>query len=89
MSKVVSTHGWVRYRKHGCRCNRCRDGHANRFFAENKKRAARLTVDPGLAPHGCVSTYSNYGCRCRPCRGAKSEENHAQYRARRARAGVS
>jgi hypothetical protein len=91
MSKVVSTltHGWQAYRKHGCRCDRCRDGHANYVFAENKKRATRLAADPSLAPHGRVSTYTNWGCRCLVCTVAHARHCRARYLARRARAGAT
>ncbi len=32
-----------------------------------KSRAARLALDPSLAPHGKATTYFNWMCRCRPC----------------------
>lgn len=57
----------AKYVHERCRCTKCRSANAAHQIAANARRAARLAVDPTLAPHGSVSTYVNWGCRCPAC----------------------
>jgi hypothetical protein len=66
------THGASGYNNYGCRCYRCRAGHAADVRQQQATRRARLAADPTLVPHGRESTYGNWGCRCRPCTSAYS-----------------
>jgi len=69
------THGIAStYRsRSACRCDACREANTARYRAEKQARAARLAVDPTLAPHGKVTTYTNWGCRCAPCSQANAD----------------
>lgn len=58
------------YRKHDCRCGRCRRANTDYALALKAKR------DPSKLPpeqHGSESTYNNYNCHCLDCRRAHSE----------------
>jgi hypothetical protein len=64
-------HGTVNaYTNHKCRCDRCRAAWAAEFKRLRANRAARLAVDPTLAPHGSPTTYANWRCRCAACSAA-------------------
>jgi hypothetical protein len=80
-------HGAWAYSHGQCRCDECRAGWRAWQLRSNDNRAARLAVDPTLAPHGKRSTYTNWRCRCDPCRAAQSAW-FAAYSARR-KAAVS
>lgn len=68
------------YRNLGCRCDPCRDGHADYQARVRSERAERLSE----APHGTESGYTNWRCRCDACRGAHRLERRRQAQRRRA-----
>lgn len=84
-------HGATAYRDRGCRCDTCREAHAEKQRGgTERRRASRVLVDGRLvAPlpaekHGRWSTYVNYSCRCDPCVQAGSAVNARNNAARRA-----
>ena len=72
------------YRNHGCRCDECRAGRAERARSARAKRPRPAREPRPLPEHGTTARYQR-GCRCDECREARAEEMRA-YRARR-RAG--
>lgn len=73
------THGASGYQNYGCRCGRCRRGHAELHARMKAARTARLAADPTLRPHGRDHTYSQWGCRCRPCKSAHAASQRRRY----------
>ncbi len=67
-------HGQNGYSNLGCRCDVCRQAHADYAIGIRETRARRIGRDPSLAPHGKSSTYTNWGCRCDDCRRANTDE---------------
>lgn len=65
--KPVTHGGPSSYRNRKCRCLDCREVNTRKVREARRIRAARLRVDPSLAPHGRASTYTNWLCRCDPC----------------------
>jgi hypothetical protein len=63
--KVVQHGTTTGYQKRGCRCDLCREAHAQ-YQAGWRQRNADDPL-PGYVVHGSISTYNNYACRCRPC----------------------
>jgi hypothetical protein len=53
-----------------CRCQPCRDVHAETVRRARARRASDIPADI----HGKASTYQNYACRCRPCTDASTAE---------------
>lgn len=85
MSAVELTHGSeTAYGYHGCRCEECRAGRAERVRARRLARRAsepRPARKPRPVPeHGTPARYQR-GCRCDDCRRARREQNR-EYRAR-------
>lgn len=74
-------HGHYRTYAKGCRCQKCRKAHADKWARDLAERRQ----DPSAADragHGKTTTYTNYGCRCDACRAANTAAVNA-YRARR------
>ena len=69
----------------GCRCQKCRDAHAEDFRKRRADREARLAADPDLTRHGVPSTYGNWRCRCEACTAAWAADSLARKRLRKAR----
>lgn len=65
------SHGAGKYRT-GCRCRRCKQGHAI-VAAEARRRAAQRT--PPEHVHGTLTGYTFWSCRCDACRAIKSADN--------------
>lgn len=57
-----------------CRCQPCRDAHAEKCLERRKERVKR-----GLAPdaiqHGTPNGYGNWGCRCTRCKKAWAQRS--------------
>lgn len=66
------------YRYHGCRCDECRAGRAERVRARRAERRAGQPPQPRkrrpLPEHGTPARYQR-GCRCDECREARREQN--------------
>jgi hypothetical protein len=54
------------YGNHGCRCQPCRDAHAEVTRARRARRAELLARYGATIEHG-ASAYLNWGCRCDVC----------------------
>ena len=64
------------YKNLGCRCDRCREAHAEAVRASRIRR----TMNPVPSHlHGTLNAYVNYACRCADCRRVANE----YWRARR------
>ena len=83
----IYDHGSLPSYTQGCRCQPCKDAHAQRC-RENKARRMVIPGGADRAGHGKASTYANYGCRCRPCTDANSAACVAYKRARRQKEGT-
>jgi hypothetical protein len=59
------------YRNLGCRCQPCRDAHAEWMREARPRYGARLTADDPR--HGRSNTYLNQGCRCAACCNAHTD----------------
>lgn len=62
-------HGTISgYTYWGCRCDPCRETHAEYVKKSRAKMKAKGEKNPELIPHGTGSGYRNWGCRCELCR---------------------
>lgn len=84
MSPADLTHGTESaYRYHGCRCEPCRAGRAERARAYNARRPRPQRKARKRRPieHGTIYAYTTYQCRCSECREARAAYQR-DYRAR-------
>jgi hypothetical protein len=75
------THGFSGYGNYGCRCGRCRSGHAEYQRRSRAQRRVKLAAGLGVPAHGNANTYNNWGCHCRPCTAAHAAKGR-EWRAR-------
>jgi hypothetical protein len=74
---LTAPHGSTTRYGHGCLCDPCRQGAAERY------RARRDNPIPDHIPHG-ASRYANWGCKCDVCLTAGREYQNRARRERRA-----
>lgn len=78
------------YNRNACRCQPCKSAHAAKQAHGVAERAALLSADPTIRPHGNASTYKNWGCRCDSCVAVGVAQRRAALaRRRKERTGTS
>lgn len=77
----------VAYERHGCRCSKCKEGHAQKIADGRARRKQRLPLAPGDPQHGRLNGYRYHGCRCNLCVAAyhRYNEQDAKLRPRKLR----